>query len=212
MCAVIRYVTVYYILHKVELPFVYTYKKTKPWMNFPGLDFVRTLFKFKTRKENLSSFVQSRPLENVVSGIFHVQVVQLWSKKCTKKRKTGRMSVNLSPPPPHPQYIHKQFSQYWCLFPTHRTCLLFMKTVYVWRMISCSARVWRLRWVSPVIFNVGTGLSTWRVLPLFTLWINLNLADSLLRSKCGSRDLNVLFFLEYHSFAGLLGTAFIYVT
>ena len=100
MCAVIRYVTVYYILHKVELPFVYTYKKTKPWMNFPGLDFVRTLFKFKKRKENLSSFVQSRPLENVVSGIFHVQVVQLWSKKCTKKRKTGRMSVNLSPPPP----------------------------------------------------------------------------------------------------------------
>ena len=102
MCAVIRYVTVYYILHKVELPFVYTYKKTKPWMNFPGLDFVRTLFKFKKRKENLSSFVQSRPLENVVSGIFHVQVVQLWSKKCTKKRKTGRMSVNLSPPPPPP--------------------------------------------------------------------------------------------------------------
>ena len=102
MCAVIRYVTVYYILHKVELPFVYTYKKTKPWMNFPGLDFVRTLFKFKKRKENLSSFVQSRPLENVVSGIFHVQVVQLWSKKCTKKRKTGRMRVNLSPPPPPP--------------------------------------------------------------------------------------------------------------
>ena len=70
-------------------------------MNFPGLDFLRTLFKFKTRKENLSSFVQSRPLENVVSGIFHVQVVQLWSKKCTKKRKTGRMSVNLSPPTPN---------------------------------------------------------------------------------------------------------------
>ena len=102
MCAVIRYVTVYYMLHKVELPFVYTYKKTKPWMNFPGLDFVRTLFKFKKRKENLSSFVQSSPLENVVSGIFHVQVVQLWSKKCTKKRKAGRMSVNLSPPPPPP--------------------------------------------------------------------------------------------------------------
>ena len=117
-----------------------------------------------------------------------------------------------SPPPPHPQYIHKQFSQYWCLFPTHRTCLLFMKTVYVWRMISCSARVWRLRWVSPVMFNVGTGLSTRRVLPLFILWINLNFADGLLRSKCGSRDLNVLFFLEYHSFAGLLATAFIYVT
>ena len=88
------------LLFIIILPFVYTYKKTKPWMNFPGLDFVRTLFKFKTRKENLSSFVQSRPLENVVSGIFHVQVVQLWSKKCTKKRKTGRMSVNLSPPPP----------------------------------------------------------------------------------------------------------------
>ena len=109
MCAVIRYVTVYYILHKVELPFVYTYKKTKPWMNFPGLDFVRTLFKFKTRKENLSSFVQSRPLENVVSGIFHVQVVQLWSKKCTKKRKTGGFCVNLSPsPPPPPPPIYSQ--------------------------------------------------------------------------------------------------------
>lgn len=114
MCAVIRYVTVYYMLHKVELPFVYTYKKTKPWMNFPGLDLVRTLFKFKTRKENLSSFVQSRPLENVVSGIFHVQVVQLWSKKCTKKRKAGRMSVNsccfthitcLPPPPIYSQTI-----------------------------------------------------------------------------------------------------------
>ena len=109
MCAVIRYVTVYYILQKVELPFVHTYKKTKPWMNFPGLDFVRTLFKFKTRKENLSSFVQSRPLENVVSGIFHVQVVQLWSKKCTKKRKTGRMSVNLSPPSP-PVYSQTIFT------------------------------------------------------------------------------------------------------
>ena len=108
MWALIRYVTVYYMLHKVELPFLYTYKKTKPWMNFPGLDLVRTLFKFKTRKENLSSFVQSRPLENVVSGIFHVQVVQLWSKKCTKKRKTRRMSVNLSPPPPPHPPIYSQ--------------------------------------------------------------------------------------------------------
>ena len=62
------------------------------------------------------------------------------------------------------------------------------------------------------MFNVGTGLSTWRLLPLFTLWINLIFANSLLRSKCGSRYLNVLFFLEYHSFAGLLGSAFIYVT
>ena len=139
--------------------------------------------------------------------------------------KTLRMSVNsccfahitrrrgyLSPPPPLPNTFTNNSHSTDGLFPTHRTCFLFMKTVYVWRMISCSARVWRLRWVSPVMFNVRTGLSTWRVLPLFTLWIKLNFANGLLRSKCGSRDLNVLFFLEYHSFARLLGTAFIYVT
>ena len=89
MCAVIRYVTVYYMLHKVELPFVYTYKKTKLWVNFPRLDLVRTLFKFKTRKENLSSFVQSRSLEMLYQEFFTSKSFSCGQRNVPKSEKRG---------------------------------------------------------------------------------------------------------------------------
>ena len=54
------------MLHKVVPPFVLTYKifffSNMAMDEFPGIDLVRTLFEFKKRKENLSSYVQSRRL------------------------------------------------------------------------------------------------------------------------------------------------------
>ena len=49
---------------------------------FPGIEFLRILFRLKKRKENSSSHV------HVLHQIkrFHVVVVQWTSKECTKKR------------------------------------------------------------------------------------------------------------------------------
>ena len=51
-------------------------------VTFPGVEFLRILFKFKKKKENSSSYV------HVLHKIrrFHVIVAQWTSKKCTKKR------------------------------------------------------------------------------------------------------------------------------
>ena len=51
---------------------------------FPGVEFLRILFRLKERKENSSSYVH---VHNKTSNRrFHVVVVQWTSKKCTKKR------------------------------------------------------------------------------------------------------------------------------
>ena len=51
---------------------------------FPGVEFLRILFRFKKRKENSSSYVHV--LHKTQIRKFHVVVVQWTSKKCTKKR------------------------------------------------------------------------------------------------------------------------------
>ena len=54
---------------------------------FPGVEFLRILFKLKKRKENSSSYVH---VLHKASRRFHVVVVQWTSKKCTKKRDACR--------------------------------------------------------------------------------------------------------------------------
>ena len=49
---------------------------------FPGIEFLRILFKLKKRKENSSSYVH---VLHKASRRFQVVVVQWTSKKCTKK-------------------------------------------------------------------------------------------------------------------------------
>ena len=51
---------------------------------FPGVEFLKILFKFKTKKEDSSSYITSS-IKRQIRRI-HVVVVQWTSKKCTKKR------------------------------------------------------------------------------------------------------------------------------
>ena len=51
---------------------------------FPGVEFLKILFKFKTRMENSSSYITSS-IKRQIRRI-HVVVVRWTSKKCTKKR------------------------------------------------------------------------------------------------------------------------------
>ena len=50
---------------------------------FPGVEFVRILFRFKKRKENSSSYVHVLHKRQIMR--FHVVVVQWTPNKCTKK-------------------------------------------------------------------------------------------------------------------------------
>ena len=56
---------------------------------FPGVEFLRIIFRFKKIKETSSSYVHVlRHVLHIKRRIrrFHVEVVQWTSKKCTKKR------------------------------------------------------------------------------------------------------------------------------
>ena len=56
---------------------------------FPGVEFLRIIFRFKKTKETSSSYVHVlRHVLHIKRRIrrFHVEVVQWTSKKCTKKR------------------------------------------------------------------------------------------------------------------------------
>ena len=58
---------------------------------FPGVEFLRILFKFKKRKENSSSYVHVLHKRQI--RMFHVVVVQWKSKICTKKRNESAENV-----------------------------------------------------------------------------------------------------------------------
>ena len=63
---------------------IWTRSKYQMQATFPGVEFLRILFRFKKRKENSSSHVHV--LHKTAIRRFHVVVVQWTSKKCTKKR------------------------------------------------------------------------------------------------------------------------------
>ena len=54
---------------------------------FPGVEFLRILFRIKKRKENSSSYMFTSSTSRQIRR-FYVEVVQWTSKKCTKKRDT----------------------------------------------------------------------------------------------------------------------------
>ena len=62
----------------------------------PGVEFSRILFRFKKRKENLSSYVHMSFIKRQMRR-FHVVVLQSTSKKSTKKRHYAPLRATRSP-------------------------------------------------------------------------------------------------------------------